>query len=240
MFNTFHDLEGGYIEHVVKDVAGHRRVWAVGPVAASAAERESDGRTKEEVLAWLDRFDEGSVVYICFGSQAAVSPEQAGAIAAALEISGVRFLWCVKEGTEIPAGFEGRVGKAGFLVKGWAPQVEILRHAAVGWFMSHCGWNSVVEAAAAGVPMLAWPRGADQFVNERLVVEMGMAVRVAGRNVEEMARVLRETAGGGFGGERGRAAEVREMAMKAVAVGGSSWRDLEALAAELKRLVSPE
>uniref|UniRef100_M8CLQ6 Uncharacterized protein n=1 Tax=Aegilops tauschii TaxID=37682 RepID=M8CLQ6_AEGTA len=48
----------------------------------------------------------------------------------------------------------------------------ILSHAALGGFVTHCGWNSVLEAVPAGVPMVTWPRYADQFNNEKLVVEL--------------------------------------------------------------------
>ncbi|KAI8564902.1 hypothetical protein RHMOL_Rhmol03G0218800 [Rhododendron molle] len=41
----------------------------------------------------------------------------------------------------------------------------------VGGFVAHCGWNSVLEAIWAGVPMVAWPLYAEQRFNRVLMVE---------------------------------------------------------------------
>ena len=48
----------------------------------------------------------------------------------------------------------------------WAPQAEILVHRAVADFMSHYGWNSVLDAVCAGVPLATWPVRAEQFLDE--------------------------------------------------------------------------
>ena len=48
----------------------------------------------------------------------------------------------------------------------------ILEHQAIGAFVTHCGWNSTLEAVTAGVPMVTWPIFADQFFNEKLVSEV--------------------------------------------------------------------
>ena len=60
----------------------------------------------------------------------------------------------------------------GLIIRGWAPQVLILDHEAVGGFMTHCGWNSTIESIAAGVPMVTWPLYAEQFCNEKLVKDV--------------------------------------------------------------------
>ncbi|KAJ7126413.1 hypothetical protein C8R43DRAFT_958150 [Mycena crocata] len=44
----------------------------------------------------------------------------------------------------------------------WAPQQYILHHRAVGYFLSHNGLNSTVEALHVGMPMICWPHYGNQ------------------------------------------------------------------------------
>ncbi|KAF7124721.1 hypothetical protein RHSIM_Rhsim12G0070400 [Rhododendron simsii] len=127
------------------------------------------------------------------------------------------------------------------VVKGWAPQVSILRHQAVGGFLSHCEWNSLLEGVVAGVMILAWPMEADQFVNARLLVEdTGAAVRVCEGadsvpDSVELARTIAESMSGNTA-QKVKAKELRNKAIEAVKVGGSSCKELEALVRELAQL----
>jgi UDP:flavonoid glycosyltransferase YjiC (YdhE family) len=57
----------------------------------------------------------------------------------------------------------------GMCYSGWVPQRRILNHVAIGGFVTHCGWNSILESVCAGIPMLTWPFWADQNMNSRLV-----------------------------------------------------------------------
>ncbi|KAI3912638.1 hypothetical protein MKW92_028863 [Papaver armeniacum] len=68
--------------------------------------------------------------------------------------------------------FEERNKDRGLVIKGWAPQVLILSHRSIGGFLTHCGWNSVMEGVCAGVPLIAWPTGAEQFFNEKMIVQV--------------------------------------------------------------------
>jgi UDP:flavonoid glycosyltransferase YjiC (YdhE family) len=57
------------------------------------------------------------------------------------------------------------------VVRNWAPQGAILSHDSIGGFVTHCGWNSVLEAVYEGVPMVAWPLYAEQKLNKVILVE---------------------------------------------------------------------
>lgn len=251
LINTFYGLENIYLDNL-KELLGHNRVWAVGPVlppndhSSSPVERGgSSSISAAEVSSWLDKCGENAVVYVCFGSQAVLTNEQMEALTMALEKSGVKFILSVKGATkgheevekygQFPSGFESRVAGRGLIIKGWAPQVLILRHRSTGAFLTHCGWNSVLEGIVSGVPMLAWPMGADQFSNATLIVdELKIGVRVCEGDetvpdADEMGKVLAKAING-FEEERKRSIELQKAASDAVTDGGSSFQCLDDLA----------
>lgn len=77
-----------------------------------------------------------------------------------LEESNRPFIWCIRYKTEdfekwvLDEKFEEGIKGRGLLIRGWAPQVLILSHQAIGVFLTHCGWNSTLEGFCAGVRML--------------------------------------------------------------------------------------
>ncbi|XP_020100355.1 scopoletin glucosyltransferase-like [Ananas comosus] len=171
LMNSFRAFEAPYLDLMSRFV----RSWTLGPVHLPL---QPQPQPHSDVVSWL---------YVCFGSLGRFTPAQLRAIALGLEAAGRPFVWVVKKELDVaspeclPAGFEGRVGERGRIVNGWAPQRAILRHAAVGGFVTHCGWNSLMEAVAAGKPLATWPLHAEQFFNERFVVDVaGVGVRVGG------------------------------------------------------------
>ena len=65
----------------------------------------------------------------------------------------------------LPKGFLERTKEKCLILPSWAPQVEILEQNSVGGFLSHCGWNSVLNSIQEGVPIVAWPLFAEQAMN---------------------------------------------------------------------------
>ncbi|XP_021909087.1 UDP-glycosyltransferase 89B1-like [Carica papaya] len=250
VFNSFSEIERVYLDHL-KQKMGHDRVWAVGPLLPSDVNIAPTNRggtssvAVDTVLTWLDERGDNTVIYICFGSRTVLTSKQVEVLAAALEKSQVHFIWCVAlqpadgDGA-MPEGFEQRLAGKGLLIKGWAPQVAILRHRAVGSFLTHCGWNSTLEGISAGVVMLTWPMGADQFTNANLLAdELEVAIRV-GESTQiiaesnELARVLTESL------DRNRTEKIRVEKLRNTAVravnGGSSENELSQFVKKINEL----
>ncbi|XP_010057244.2 scopoletin glucosyltransferase [Eucalyptus grandis] len=259
VMNSFYELEPAYADHY-RTFLGIRS-WFVGPLSLCNKETEDKAHRgneasidQHECLKWLDSKQPNSVIYICFGSTTNFNAAQLHEIAVGLEASGQQFIWVVKkdpnaeEGKEewLPDGHESRIRNKGLIIRGWAPQALILDHEATGGFVTHCGWNSILEAVAAGVPMVTWPVAAEQFYNEKLVtqvlkigVDIGVKQgvisfgdSVKSERVEEA--VKRVLVGEEAEEMRRRAKALAEMARGAVEEGGSSWSDLGALIQELK------
>nr|UYE91546.1 putative glycosyltransferase [Anoectochilus roxburghii] len=181
VMNTFYELESDYVNHL-REVM-RRKSWHVGPVSFyNKTIKEKSVRSGEQPLAyaateclkWLDGKPPGSVMYTCFGSLGFFTVMQLREMAVAFEEAGHPFIWVVQnEGDAwMPEGYEERIKGRGMVIRGWAPQLLILNHTAVGGFMTHCGWNSSLEAICAGLPMVTWPLHSDQFNNEKLLVEV--------------------------------------------------------------------
>ncbi|CAK7345072.1 unnamed protein product [Dovyalis caffra] len=224
-------------------------IFNVGPLVDHKGNSLSglDAVKRDESMKWLDDQPEKSVVFLCFGSGGAFDEAQLKEIAIGLEKSGHRFLWSIRlkpskgqllpnelnnYGEILPEGFLERTKNTGMLC-GWAPQVEILAHKAVGAFVSHCGWNSTLEALWYGVPMITWPLYGEQHINAfQLVKDLGLAVEltldfrkdcpedfVKADDITKAVKAMMEQ-----GGElRDKAKASSEMAQKILVEGGSSY-----------------
>ncbi|XP_051146575.1 scopoletin glucosyltransferase-like [Andrographis paniculata] len=261
--NTFQELEPAYVR-LMQELMGIK-IWNVGPISlfyGSIEDKAHRGREAsvnddhQDCLNWLNSKKPDSVVYICFGSMARFSSSQLVEIAEGLRASGREFIWVVGElaGDDewSPEGFERRLEGKGLIITGWAPQVLILEHEAVGGFITHCGWNSLLEGVAGGVPMVTWPLSAEQFFNEKFVVEIlkigiPVGVREWTRRTQEREAVKREDVEKAMrrlmGEEEGdelriRAKNLRDSAITAVQKDGSSDMDLKCLIQEIR--VYPE
>ncbi|ERN19187.1 hypothetical protein AMTR_s00061p00180340 [Amborella trichopoda] len=65
-------------------------------------------------------------------------------------MSGSMFLWVIPNHRNLPSGFEPSMEGHGAVLRGWAPQARVLRNKAIGAFLTHCGWNSMLEGLAPG------------------------------------------------------------------------------------------
>nr|UXY92019.1 UDP-glycosyltransferase UGT21 [Glycyrrhiza glabra] len=263
---SFYDLEPAYADYM-RNVLG-KRAWLVGPVSLcnrSVADKTERGKQptmdEQNCLNWLNSKKPNSVLYVSFGSVAHLSQEQLKEIAYGLEASEQPFIWVVGkvlngetcgEKNWLPDGFEQRMKETekGLVFRGWAPQLLILEHGAVGGFVTHCGWNSTLEGVCAGVPMITWPLSAEQFSNEKLITDvLGIGVQVGSRewaswDAERKELVGREKVELAVKKVMVESEEAEEMrrrvkviagnARRAVEEGGTSYGDIDDLIQELK------
>uniref|UniRef100_A0A0A8ZQ30 Glycosyltransferase n=1 Tax=Arundo donax TaxID=35708 RepID=A0A0A8ZQ30_ARUDO len=243
IINTFRSLETPYVDFWNQHVGP--KAWPVGPLClAQPASAMDDARPSW--MVWLDeKVAAGrAVLYVALGTLAAIPESQLKEVADGLERAEVDFIWAVRpENIDLGQGFEERTKGRGLVVREWVDQLEILKHDSVRGFLSHCGWNSVLESVAAGVPLAVWPMHADQPFNAKfLVSELKIAVRVQTSDgtirglvtSEEVSKVVRALMVGEEGVEMAKnVVELSKGAKEALAGGGSSWKAVEDMISEL-------
>ncbi|KAH7853995.1 hypothetical protein Vadar_008926 [Vaccinium darrowii] len=166
-------------------------IFPVGPLSGYVLTLKNATFWEEDMtcLDWLDKQIACSVVYISFGSWVSpIGEEKINILALALEACKRPFIWVLglswREG--LPKRYIERVSKIGKVVS-WAPQVEVLRHEAVGCYFTHCGWNSTNEAIQCMKPLVCYPVAGDQFVNCAYIVEMWrIGVKIGGLGMEDV------------------------------------------------------
>ncbi|CAF1698379.1 unnamed protein product [Brassica napus] len=177
-------------------------VYPIGPLHIAASAPSSLLVEDRSCIEWLDKQKPSSVVYISLGSLGLMENKDMLEMARGLSNSNQPFLWVIRPGSvpgsewteSLPEEFSKLVSERGYIVK-WAPQMEVLRHRAVGGFWSHCGWNSTLESIGEGVPMICRPITGDQKVNARRAGERNCGERVVKRLiVDEEGEDMRKRA----------------------------------------------
>ncbi|KAF8029551.1 hypothetical protein BT93_E2080 [Corymbia citriodora subsp. variegata] len=238
LMNTFEWFEASTLAALNKDrvIKNLPPVLPIGPLEPYHVPHDDD---RHQYRSWLENQPAESVVYISFGSRTAMSRDQTRELEKGLEKTGWRFFWVLKTSKVdkddqkdaehfLNESFLEKTKDKGLVIKGWVEQQEILRHPAIGGFLSHCGWNSVMEGALQGVPMLAWPQHGDQRLNAQVMEDAGLGLWernwdwgpnsiVKGEDIEKKIVELMTDEK-----LRERAKKVREEARKAVGRGGSS------------------
>uniref|UniRef100_M8BKR3 Cytokinin-O-glucosyltransferase 1 n=1 Tax=Aegilops tauschii TaxID=37682 RepID=M8BKR3_AEGTA len=165
VMNSFLEMD---LEYVAGDAAARNmKPWTMGPVSLYHQHAETLGKSGNTTTAI--NADESLRV---------------AELGLRLKVSGHPFV-CVLENPdqygedvcEFMRDLKECVDRRGMLIKGWSPHVLILNHAVAGGFMMHRGWNSMLEAIAAGLPVVTWPHFSDHFLNEKLAVEV---LRISG------------------------------------------------------------
>ncbi|PQP95134.1 crocetin glucosyltransferase chloroplastic [Prunus yedoensis var. nudiflora] len=255
LVNTFDALEPEALKAIDK-----YNLIGIGPLIPSAfLDRKDPSDTSfggdlfqksmdSSCIEWLNLKPEGSVIYVSFGSVSALSKDQMEEIAKGLLDYGRPFLWVIREKEERNGQYNEaekeeeklscreELEELGKIVL-WCSQLEVLSNPSLGCFVTHCGWNSIMESLVSGVPVVAFPLWTDQRTNAKLIEDTWKTgVRVAPNEEEgivvgeELKRCLELVMGSGEIGEelRRNAKKWKGLAREAVSEGGSSDKNLMA------------
>ncbi|KAJ1418910.1 UDP-glucuronosyl/UDP-glucosyltransferase [Sesbania bispinosa] len=184
MTNSFEELEPAYARDYKK--VKRDQMWCVGPLSLTNKEPLDKVQRGNQIsidecqyLKWLDCHEPRSVIYACFGSLCNLKTSQLIELGLALEASKRPFIWVIREGSQLEElekwikedGFEERNNDQSLVIWGWAPQLVILSHPATGGFITHCGWNSTLEAICAEMAKRAVEEGGSSHFNMTSIIQ---------------------------------------------------------------------
>ncbi|KEH20034.1 putative UDP-glucose glucosyltransferase [Medicago truncatula] len=258
LVDTYEELEHDFINYISKYSVLIRPIGPLfqNPKTKTASNICGDLVKSDDdcIIEWLNSRPQSSVVYISFGTIVHLPQEQVNEIAYGLLDSQVSFLWILKVKPSLNAkhvGFKPHCLPDGFLeetsgkgkVAKWCPQEQVLAHPSVACFMTHCGWNSSMEALTLGVPMLTFPAWGDQVTNAKFLVDVfEVGVRLGYSQAEnrlvcrdEVKKCLLEAMAGPKAEMlKQNTIKWKKAAEAAVAVGGSSDRHIDAFMEDIK------
>nr|XP_043622183.1 UDP-glycosyltransferase 85A8-like [Erigeron canadensis] len=243
VINTFDALEQDSINPLISK---NPRIFTIGPlhlmqkyVQNHQVKQIGSNLWKEDVgcINWLDTKAPGSVVFVNFGSITVMTKEQLTEFGWGLANSKKDFLWITRP--DIVGGDEAMMPpefvdetKGRGMVTSWCPQEQVLKHPAIGGFLTHSGWNSTIESISSGVPMICWPFFAEQQTNCRYCCiewEIGIEIDTDVKR-EEVEAQVRELIDGEKGKKlRDKILEWKKKAEEAVSIDGSSYLNLDRL-----------
>ncbi|KAJ8768851.1 hypothetical protein K2173_023755 [Erythroxylum novogranatense] len=174
--NTVEELE----PEIISALQAKMAYYAIGPTFPKYFAKSSVATSlwsESDCTQWLETKARASVLYVSFGSYAHLPKRDLLDFADGLSLSKVNFVWVLRpdivssnEADPLPAGFKEEVADRALIVP-WCRQKAMLAHPAVGGFLTHCGWNSILESIWCEVPLLCFPLLTDQFTNRKLVVD---------------------------------------------------------------------
>nr|GMD39661.1 UDP-glucose:flavonoid 3-O-glucosyltransferase [Ipomoea batatas] len=231
VLNSFQKLDPSITDDLRSKL---QKVFNIGPMILLPTTPKPPISDDHNCIPWLDSLPPASpAVYLSFGSGLMPPPHEIVALAEALEAKRAPFLWSLKpHGVKhLPEGFLEQTKEFGKIV-------QVLSHPRVGAFVTHCGWNSILEAISFRVCMICRPFYGDQQINTRFVEsvwEIGVKIEGGIFTKDETMKALSVV----LDSDRGKLlkqniVKLKGEALEAVKPNGSSTKDFQ----ELVRLLN--
>ncbi|XP_062107050.1 7-deoxyloganetin glucosyltransferase-like [Humulus lupulus] len=246
VIHTFEALERHVLEALSSSLS-LPNIYPIGPLQLLLDQIPEDPlnyvpyslwKEEPECIKWLSTQKPNSVIYANFGSIAVLTKQQVVEIGWGLANSNHPFLWVIRpdlvigESANLPSEFLDQT-KGRSLIINWSPQEDVLNHPSLGGFLTHCGWNSIMESLTSGVPMICYPYFADQQTNCWFACnEWGVALEIENEvKRDQVTKLVKEL----LEGEKGKKMKIKAMEWKKLAQEattaphGSSSRNLDDL-----------
>ncbi|KAL2554370.1 UDP-glycosyltransferase 86A1 [Forsythia ovata] len=246
--NTIQEFE----QETISAIQNKQPFYSIGPIFPPGFTKSCISTSlwsESDCTKWLNTKPHGSTLYVSFGSYAHTSKHEIEVVANGLMLSGVNFIWVLRpdivssnEPDFLPDGFEDRVKDRGLIVS-WCSQNEVISHRAIGGFLTHCGWNSILESLWCGLPLICYPLLTDQFTNRKLVVDdLKIGINLVGNkslSAEEVVDKINYVMKGKTAKElREQVKKVRKLLEDAIAINGSSERNFKQFTMDLKAKIA--
>ncbi|KAL8215620.1 hypothetical protein R6Q57_022457 [Mikania cordata] len=245
IFNTFDELERDVLDVLSLKLPFCCGIGPLHLLESNIVNRSLDSvksnlwKEDPKCLEWLDTKESCSVIYVNFGSITVMTNEQLVEFCWGLAKSNQSFLWIIRpdlvigDSAVLPPEFLVETSSRGLLAS-WCSQEQVLNHSSIGGFLTHSGWNSMIESVSSGVPMICWPFFADQQTNCWLSCNkwrIGMEINSNVKSDEVCKMVIELMMNGEIRGNEMRkyAIEWKNKAEKACKPFGSSMVNLENL-----------
>lgn len=248
--NTVQELESETVSALQTEMP----FYSIGPIFQTGFSKSIVPTSlwpESDCTHWLDTKPPGSVLYVSFGSYAHITKNDLLEIANGLLLSGVSIVWVLRpdivsadDTDPLPVGFKEKIGDRAMIIP-WCSQTQVLGHKAVGGFLSHCGWNSILESIWYRVPLLCFPLLTDQFTNRKLVVDdWKIGINLCDEKPitrveisEKISRLMSEESGDEY---RKEIKEMNKTLENALRADGSSEMNLDQFIRDLKSSCAPK
>ncbi|XP_058755751.1 linamarin synthase 1-like [Vicia villosa] len=242
IINTFEELEGEALDTLR---GKNPNIYNIGPLhllCRQFPKYENDFKVSgsslwkndSECIKWLNKWEPCSVLYINYGSITVITNYHLKEFAWGIANSKLPFLWIMRpdvvmgeKTSTLPKEFLDEVKDRGYITS-WCFQEQVLDHPSIGGFLTHCGWNSTLEAISSSVPTICWPFFAEQQTNCRYLCNtwrIGMEINhdVKKDDITELVIKMME---GKKGKEmRQKSLEWKKKAIISTNLGGSSYNN---------------
>ncbi|KAA8550339.1 hypothetical protein F0562_002023 [Nyssa sinensis] len=258
IFNAFKDVKGADFVlcntvrelelEIISDLQTKISFYAVGPILPIGFTKSLVATSlwsESNCTSWLNTKPLGSVLYVSFGSYAHVTKHDLAEIAHGLLLSKVSFVWVVRpdivssdDTDPLPVGFKEEISDHSMIIP-WCYQLHVLAHSAIKGFLTHCGWNSILESIWCEVPLLCFPLLTDQITNRKLVVDdWRIGINLSDKRPitrEEVSKNINRLMSGKSGDElKNEIKEVKKRLENAVTAEGSSEKNMDQFIKDLK------